>query len=349
MQIDIGGKDKNMLKASDFLKPKNKYRRGTIHRVNWNRLFQNIDSTEWVAADHVMCNDHYGLIVSTTCTNVETAMIIPIKTNRGNINAYETMMDCCINDGHPSLLCIDQMSAIPLCAIDPTEFGEFRETTLNEVFRYIDIMMGRQNGSVPSKVTIEKDDLIQEENRKPEIPELKSSLNSYIYNHYQRNKDYLYRVRVSEIREAFNQVHEDQYAPVDEDTFERILGVLGFKVSTLHKERVIWGLTKKGIDVAKEIDSLNNEELMDKFCLSVSEAKELRRKLMRHPVENMESKYVKKSRSAARHKRLSESEWEEVITLYLEGDNIDEISNAYGVGKSTVYTHLNNAGVKLRR
>lgn len=335
-----------MLKASDFLKPRNRYRRGTIHRVNWNRLFQEIGSHDWSNCDNMMCDDHYGLIVSCTCTNVESAMVIPIKTDRGGTRAYDTRMEFCIKDGHPSLLCIDQMSSMPLECIDPNEYGELRENALEEVFRYIDIMTGRQNGSIPSKVTFKDTDLVEEKvEANPEIPDLKASMNSYIYNHYQRNKEYIYRVRVSEVREGFNKVHADQYAPVDEDTFEVTLGKIGFKVSTLHKERVIWGLHKKGIDIVKEFNSSTNEELMKKFCLSVHEVKDIRYHLRND--ESEKSKVSKVDRPI--RKRMSQSEWSEIVDLYLEGDNIEEISKAYNVGKSTIYTHFKKAGVTLRK
>ena len=146
-----------LMKPEDFLQ-KPKICRGEIHLVNMKRRFYNLDN-EYIKADYMLTKKRPCVIYSSTEGNVENCLVIPIKTKgSGNKYGYEIYKDIMLLENHPSLVCISQMTLIPLEAIDKTSLGVLKPSVMKDIDDLVDIFLGRRPSITinPNKVTTDK-------------------------------------------------------------------------------------------------------------------------------------------------------------------------------------------------
>lgn len=134
------------MKPSDFLEPC-KIRHGSIHAVNLNRKFQSMLDKTYYEPNFILSKGRrLCLVLSITKTNIENALVIPIKTKgESNLYPYEFYMDICLKEGWECVLCISQLTLIPLNSIDTREIAAFNSKTMEKVYMLVDELIGRKN------------------------------------------------------------------------------------------------------------------------------------------------------------------------------------------------------------
>lgn len=157
-----------LMKPSDFLQ-KNVIRRGSIHQVNLNREYQDLDHKKIVT--HTVNKVRPCLVYSATEANVENTLVIPIKTKReSNAYGYEIYMDIMIKEGHESLLCISQMTLIPNKCICEDEMGIVKPSIMEKIDDLVDQFTGRKVISFkhPIEENIPEQEITEEETHQEE-------------------------------------------------------------------------------------------------------------------------------------------------------------------------------------
>lgn len=134
------------MKPSDFLEPC-KIRLGSIHSVNLERTFTRMLDNRVYEAEYMLTKGkRFCLVVSITKSNIENALVIPIKSKSdSNIYPYEFYMDICLKEGWDTVLCISQMTLVPIESINTQEIATVNRATMEKIYMLIDEFMGRKN------------------------------------------------------------------------------------------------------------------------------------------------------------------------------------------------------------
>ena len=126
-----------------FKTPATTYTKGSVHKMWFDRKSRNNEG--WYDADATIGKFRYGIIISDTVSNQVGCTVLPIKTDRGtNKLCYEIYLPICVEDGTPGLVCISQMSYLPIESIDERSYGELKEDFMNKIYDQIDLQFGRK-------------------------------------------------------------------------------------------------------------------------------------------------------------------------------------------------------------
>lgn len=133
-----------MNNPSMFLEPL-KIRHGSIHSVNMNRKFYDALNRKPFEGDFIIAKPRrLCLVISITKSNIANCWVIPIKTkNDHNQYPYEIYKDITIKTGWDALLCISQMTCVPLECVDTREICSLNKETMEDIYKLIGEMIGQ--------------------------------------------------------------------------------------------------------------------------------------------------------------------------------------------------------------
>lgn len=267
---------------SEFFKVQKLYRRGTVHMMNFDRQFMYMH--KYFEAESVIGKYRFGLIISDTLTNEETCTVIPIKTDRGgNQVPYETYLPFCVENGTPALLCISQMTVLPIESITSKEIGEVKEDFLEEVYRHVDIHLGRVPSKINSShnVTQNNEKLLFEAESKgcsPKEPIPVADLLGQNYNPVFGVFEKYTRIHIEEIvgyiNAALTEVGASQMTETEiEEELERI----GYTISLYRTKKYVMGIKRKCNPINSDFDSMTPLSFQKKYLISRTEYSEIKR------------------------------------------------------------------------